>query len=469
MRRQMIVGVHGLGYVGLTAAVHFARAGHQVIGYDPDAAAVAALNAGTPKAGEFLRYIGDKQSQAMDRLHATTTFEETLEADAHVVAVPTERRGKPDDSIVRDVLERLWGRSKRGAVLIVESTLIPGTIDRVLGDCLSHGHGRRVGEDVFLAVCPRRDWFADEDKNLGTLPRVVGGVTDACTEKAVEVLRTVSMTILPTDYRTAEVTKSLENALLHVPLMFVEQLACAMPNVNVAEAVRLAGTHWRLMPLYLNAGTGGRCVPLGTQYLELAASTQPYPFSEELTIARDANKFEERIRFLVAQAMMRWGRGRGRALILGIAYRPEFKDAGLSPGLGVAKRLALTFGPPSGETSVVVHVNDPMWTHAELEGIVTADSAAGGLLHVVGMEQLLDNDYDVILLATPHRAYDALRPSWTKAPGATYRVPWRKGQTFIDAQGAWAAERPWFADLGVKYVQIGDPGWMGPLMEPEAG
>lgn len=279
----MKIAYHGLGYVGLTGAVHFALAGIDVIGFDPDPTIAAAVNDGKPKHGEFLSYLGDKLSAASGHLRATTQFADTLEADVHIVAVPTERKGEPFDAIVFEVLTKLWQSAKDGAIVLVESTLAPGTIDRWVAtvpkayaqyevtqaaDGASSGVAVRASRDVadigtgkfHLAVCPRRDWFADQSKSLAALPRIVGGYTPLSTEMAEDVLSHVSTKILRTTYRTAEITKALENALLHVPLMYVHQLAMALPEHDVAEAVRLAGTHWRLMPLHLNVGTGGRCL-----------------------------------------------------------------------------------------------------------------------------------------------------------------------------------------------------------------
>lgn len=408
------------GYVGLTCAVHFAKKGCKVLIYDPDENIVAAINSGKPKAGEFLGYLGG--FDATSSIRATTDVDdpEIEKAKIHIVAVPTERNGRPADDIVINVLERIWVTCEKGTVVIVESTLIPGTIDKFLA-LPEEGEKLEVGKDIFLAVCPRRDWFADPDKNLSNLKRVIGGVTAECTERAVSVLSQVSSDIEKTDYRTAEITKSLENALLHVQLVMINQLAVAMPDKNVAEAVRLASTHWRLTKnMHLNAGSGGRCVPIGGQNLAAGAN-------KACTVLKETNESELRMRGEVARTIMRHAKNiaNPKILVIGVAYRPNFKDAGMSPGLDVARHLV--------NQVCTVYVKDPMWSHDELE-------------RLSGLNVWDSDDYsrfDVVVLATPHEGI--------------YVPAFKEGQIIVDAQGAWKKyEKNFF-----KYVRIGEPGWLG--------
>ncbi len=422
------IAIHGLGYVGLTAAVHYARAGWSVLGYDPDPRTVDLINAGKPRAGEFLDYL-DSDVFALvrsKRLRATTDFARVREYTTHAVAVPTEYKGHPYDEIIEQVLRRLLDDTPDNTLIMLESTLTPGFLDgfmrrHVIFDA-------RVGNSAFVAVCPRRDWFADPQKNLETLPRIVGGVTAECTRRAVETISVVSKTIHTTDYRTAELTKALENALLHVPVMFAYQLAYAMPNHDVAEALRLAGTHWRLTPLYLGFGTGGRCVPLGTEYLVRASEGR-------LDLGARALEWDGKFRTLIADIVEK--AAPRRVLVLGMAYRPQFRDMGLSPGLAVAQRLS--------ERGVKVYVHDTMWSDGELKRVT-------GLPADVSLKSSTQlHEFDVILLATAHEKYLAL-------PEQEHL--WRRGQIVLDGPGAWANHRPLFAEYGVFYRQVGEPGWM---------
>lgn len=424
------VAVHGLGYVGLTAAVHYARAGWAVVGYDPDRVVVERLRQGRPRAGEFLGYLDEdvRDLVASGRLRATDVFDEAAGAAVHVIAVPTEREGEPRDDLVEAVVRRIWRDLPAGGLVMIESTLTPGTVDRLLDGGL--GGPRAVGRDGYLAVCPRRDWFADRARNLATLPRVVGGVTAACTWRAVRMLRTVSAEVLPTDYRTAELVKALENALLHVPVMLLHEVAWAFGEADVAEAVELLTTHWRfesLRPLYLGCGPGGRCVPLGPRYLDRATGGA-------LGLIRAALTAEAAWPERLAEVLH--GAGIGTALVLGIAYRPEFRDAGRSPGLRLGRALEAR--------GVRVQVHDPLWPPEELARLTGLpvrhwpDGPGRGL------------GTDAVVLATPHAAYR----DWPAEAGW-----WHRGQRVLDGQGAWRRWREQFRAYGVAYARVGEPGW----------
>ncbi len=423
-----MIAIHGGGYTGLTCAVHFANAGLKVVVYDPSPDVVKGINDRTPKAGEFLAYLKDNVAWA--NLSATNRREDVEDAPVHILCVPTERMGRPCDDIVVESLLWLIDEAAQGATIIVESTLIPGTIDSIRE---SVDFKVRVGSDLALAVAPRRDWFADPDKNLGNLERVVGGYTANCTKRAVEVLSKVSPKVMETDYRTAEITKALENALLHVPLMLVHQLAVAMPDRNIAEAVRLASTHWRLIKgMHLNFGTGGRCVPLGTRYLVEAAGAA-------FSIGEEADYFETLMRQKVAAAIAKHLPPPARVLVMGMAYRPSFKDMGLSPGLDVARHLE--------ELGYQVKVHDPMWSAEELETLTGLDAATDEV----------DDWYcrfDAIVLATPHSTY-------LEAGSHGLGPHVAKGTLIFDAQGAWKKFKPRFKEQEAKYIQVGTPGWTG--------
>ena len=404
---------HGGGYVGLTGAVHFALAGIPTTIYDPDPQVVKGIQAGIPRAGDFLEYLHADVARLVGEgvLSATPRFEDVRDCDTHIIAVPTEKGGKPDDALVKRVLKRLDAEAPAGALFICESTLMPGTVDALLPDLSGFND---------IAVCPRRDWFADPTKNLRTLPRIVGGVTPEATARAVGTLRAVSDTILETDYRTAEIVKSLENALLHQQVMLVHQLAWVFPDRDIAEAVRLATTHWRLTPLFLGAGSGGRCVPLGSEYLLTSSHGK-------LGMAQAALEWDAAHRSILAGLCAKHGR---RVLVLGAAYRPDFRDAGRSPGVDIARILH--------ETGADVAIADPLWKLEDL----------GELAKVPATNAYKAAVYDVVFLATPHT-------EWRNLP---FLVNWHRGQTLIDAQGAWRQYRGHFEAHGVKYIQVGQAG-----------
>lgn len=433
-----MIAVHGLGYVGLTAAVYWAQSGEQVVGYDPDPSVILAIRSGQPKHGDFLNYLKDPVEDLVNAglLVASNSLSAVVGARVHIVAVPTERDDKPDMSIIEAVLNSLVPMLGAGDSIWIESTLVPGTIDAWMAKqepWVKEGFETRVWN---LVVAPRRDWFADPERNMKTLPRIVGGYHPRSSFVAMQQMQRVCDTVIPTHYRTAEFVKPLENALLHVPVMLMHELAVAFPDVDVAEALRLAGTHWRFQsmnPMYVGFGTGGRCVPLGTRYL-LEASANADPWGHQAAIREDSVGMEGMIREVITTWAIERAGPEGLVLVAGIAYRPGFKDAGHSPGRAIARNLKASNHP--------VQVHDPRWADREL-------------LTVTGVEPgTMGPHVKVLLLATAHPEYS----DWPLQDAL-----WAPGQYVLDAHGSWAKHQDRFAQRGVSYAQAATPGWLRPV------
>jgi hypothetical protein len=242
------IAIHGLGYVGLTAAVHWARAGWTVVGYDTDPNIIRKLGEGMPRAAEFLSYINADVAELVraEKLVGTTSFELAASCPVQLIAVPTEKDGAPYNDIIDSVLHKLFALCPAGATILVESTLTPGTMDRFLQSVQMPPH------HIHVAVCPRRDWFASRDQNMALMERNVGGWLHCCTDSAVTLLSHVSQRITTPKqvphFRSVELTKAIENSLLHTQVMLGLELAMNRSDLEVAEAVRMATTHPRLIP-----------------------------------------------------------------------------------------------------------------------------------------------------------------------------------------------------------------------------
>jgi len=198
----------------------------------------------------------------------------------------------------------------------------------------------------------------------------------------------------------------------------------------VSEALRLAGTHWRLSQLHLGIGTGGRCVPLGTKYLVNAMKQNGY----DSPIGGAAIRLDKNMRVVIAEQVARHLEGyEEKSLILGIGYRPDFKDAGLSPGLAVVKHLRTS--------RIQVSLCDPLWTPGELE-VLSPDTPIAFQPNAM---------FKVVILATAHTAFlnFPLDPSL-----------WGRGQYVLDCTGAWSKHRELFKVYGVDYHVIGEPDWL---------
>lgn len=418
------IAIHGGGYVGLTAAVHYALKGIKVTIYDPDPSTVESINSGHPRAGEFLEYLDVKVERLINEglLRATVNFFDIQKFKVHSVAVPSEKGGEPYDVIVRSVILKLVEVTPQETLIIIESTLTPGLMDEILEEIKKTK--KMVGRDVFIAVCPRIDWFADEGKSLENLSRPIGGVTTICTRKAMAVVGVVSSHLMMTDYKSAEWCKVFQNAQLHLQITLAQQFAYACPDINTAEVLRLAGTHWRLTPLHLGFGVGGRCVPLGTKYLLQGVT-------HNVLLAEEVDYWHKRFPVVIATCVICNVKKGGKVVVMGIGYRPDFKDSGLSPGLMVAKHLEAE--------GFEVAVWDPLWTKEELIDLT------GLAVRPPSTEE------DAILLATPHTSFIPLPLDFSL---------WRKGQFVLDGSGEWRKYRDILKSNGVKYIQIGEPRWL---------
>jgi UDP-N-acetyl-D-glucosamine dehydrogenase len=441
----MTIVYHGLGYVGLTGAVHFAQVGVDTLGYDPDEEVTIAINAGKPRAGDFLQYLSDVDYR--QHFKATSNFSDVLKTRAglnglhsvHILAVPSEKNGEPWMALVLRCIKQLADElpladADTHHLIIVESTCSPGTLDEAKKEI--------DREDILLAAAPRRDWFADPKKNLSTIKRVVGGVGHTATFCAVRVLQHVTPAdnIIVTDHKTAELVKPLENALFHLPIMLGHELALTYPNHNIAEALSYAVTHWRFESfggLYIGLGSGGRCIPLGAKYLNsnfgkstLLSNAVEIDKCMPMHVADSA--IDAHCRLVESTATNGANRIKS-ALILGAAYRPGFRDAGLSPGLRIAKEFQV-----AAHTACVI---DPVFTSDE----ITAMGAKPSRIEDI-------NEYDIVVLATAHKEFLDL-PSWEG---------WKPyKQVIVDAQGHWKNFKAHFEGNGCVYLRVGEAGWRG--------
>lgn len=337
---------------------------------------------------------------------------------------------------VFDTVIKIIRLSNTPPTILIESTVVPGSAKKIV-EQLKVQFSIEAGKDYFLAVCSRRDWFSSTDKNVSNLTRIVGGVTEECTKRAVKILQEISHDIRITDAETSEFTKSIENGLFDTHIAYGHQLALAFPDKNIAEALELACTHWRLPKLYLGFGTGGKCVPLANRYLldALHEGTPTRLKNSIFSLGVAAIDINEILRTRITDAVKLYCQRNTsvRVMIMGLGYRPDFVDTGLSPGLEIAKRLT-DIGLP-----IVVH--DTLYSAEEIK--------KNWDLEYLPLSEL--QSCDLILLATPHTPYISLPYSATL---------WRKGQIILDANGAWNGCRKLFLEKGVKYSRVGDKDWL---------
>lgn len=436
LHNEAKIGVWGSGYIGLTSAINFAVNGVQVVCHDVNERTVDAIRGGTIAIPNLQYWLGIpiQELVAGGMIQATTRWEDMLAPDVivHLIAIPTERQGEPWDGPLQDVIAKI--ASKRLAkdqpnLVVIESTLTPTQVERIVVKRFE-AHGHVVGRDVFIGVAPRRDWFHSPEMNLKNLPRVIGGTTPETTDILQSVLEIICDKLLPASTHTvAELVKSVENSLLHVPSVFAMELARAYPHVDVQEVLKLVSTHWRIPQYYPSMGTGGYCIPVSSKYVIMGA-THP----EELTIAKAAIwRDEEQKRFIAALVDRATD---GPIGILGITYKGDLKVHTLSPALTIIDALK------ARGRRILVH--DPYYTPEELNRITGGVEALDYPRHL--------SELSAILVVPNHRLY-------AQTPRKVLLEQLRPGQLILDNLGCWRKMGAEFLKRGIRYHCIGDSGW----------
>ena len=340
------VAIVGAGYVGVPLAQVFAEAGRSVLLVDRDAERVAQLNRGES-------YIEDVPSEALKRLadgellRATTDYDELRECDAILIALPTplSKQREPDLSIVTGAVEEIAARLRPGHLVVLESTTYPGTTREEVLPRLE-ATGLRVGEDFHLAFSPERVDPGREDWTTKNVPKVVGGITPACSDRAAELYGSAVDTVhRVTSPEAAELTKLLENIFRSVNIALVNELAqlCDRLGIDVWEVVDAAATKpFGFMSFKPGPGLGGHCIPIDPFYLTWKAREYGF-YTEFIELAGKVNEnMPYYCRSLISQAL---NHGREKSLkgsevlILGVAYKPNIGDMRESPALKLIELL----------------------------------------------------------------------------------------------------------------------------------
>ncbi|OGN88951.1 MAG: UDP-N-acetyl-D-glucosamine dehydrogenase, partial [Chloroflexi bacterium RBG_13_48_10] len=266
------IGILGLGYVGLPLATAFGDAGFQVIGIDPDARKIDTLNKGK----SYVQDVSDAQIvrlQEAGRLSATTDFSALRQCDAVSICVPTPLRktGDPDMSFILSATDELAKYIHPGMIIVLESTTYPGTTREVLLPKLGKDKGLVVGKDYFLAFSPERVDPGREDWTTLNTPKVIGGITEDCSEVAAVWYAQALKTVVPvSSAETAELSKLLENTFRMINIGMVNELAimCERLGVDVWEVIDAAATKpFGFMKFTPGPGLGGHCIPIDPLYL----------------------------------------------------------------------------------------------------------------------------------------------------------------------------------------------------------
>jgi UDP-N-acetyl-D-glucosamine dehydrogenase len=398
--RQVRVAIIGLGYVGLPLAVEFARAGLRTSGIEVDEHKIQAINAGH---SYILDVSGDVVADLVGSglLSATGDAAVLRTADAAIICVPTplSKTRDPDISFIVAAVDQIVHYAHRDMLVVLESTTYPGTTDELLLSRLEAA-GFEVGRDVFLAFSPERVDPANPVYGVRNTPKVIGGVTPACTRVAMALYGYAVDQLVPvSSTRAAEMVKLLENTFRAVNIGLVNEMAliCSKLGLDVWEVIDAASTKpYGFMPFYPGPGLGGHCLPIDPLYLSWKLRTLNYS-TRFIDLADNINThMPQHVVERVSEGLntFRKAVNGARVLILGVAYKRDVNDARESPAFEII-RLLLARG-------AIVAYHDPYVPHLEHDRFAL-DSV-----------QLSDAELDAadcVVIVTDHSSYDWERVS----------------------------------------------------------
>ena len=403
----MSIGVVGLGYVGLPLAVAFAEAGEQVVAVDVDEGKVAAIEAGE----SYIEDISSERLRAVfSAIEATTIYAPLARTDAVLVCVPTPLTAnrEPDLGPLLAAGQALAAILQRGQLVVLESTTYPGTTREQLVPLLEH-RGVRVGDGLNVAFSPERVDPGRTDYTLRTTPKVVGGITPECTERAAELYSRVCDDVIRVSTpEAAEMTKLLENIFRSVNIALVNEMAMLADRmgIDIWEVVDAASTKpYGFMRFDPGPGMGGHCLPVdpfyltwrarefhfATEFIELAGKiNQQMPHHCVERIERALNDISKPVRG-------------SRIAILGVSYKGGTGDTRESPALRIMEELSARGAELAYHDPYV-----PALLELGLQSAALDDALAGA---------------DAVVLVTVH-------------PGIDHAAIARDAALFVDLRGA---------------------------------
>lgn len=395
--RTAVIGVLGLGYVGLPLALRYSAVGYSVLGFDIHAGKVDRLNAGESMI-EHIPASAVSEARAVG-FSATTDFSRAKDADALILCVPTPltKHREPDLSFVVKTLQSVVPYLRPGQVISLESTTYPGTTDEELAPRIESA-GLTIGEDVFLVYSPEREDPGNPEFSTNTIPKIVGGYSEACLEAGLALYAQVIDRLVPvSSTRAAELTKLLENIHRAVNIGLVNEMKIVADklDIDIHEVIAAAATKPFGFTAYRpGPGLGGHCIPIDPFYLtwkarEFGVHTRFIELAGEVNSA-----MPDYVMAKVAGALndRRKPLKDSKILVLGIAYKKNVDDMRESPSVILMEKLRdagaqVSYSDP--HISVFPETRDHDFDLASL--MLTEDSVA---------------EFDCVLLTTDHDRFD---------------------------------------------------------------
>ena len=393
--RKATAAVIGLGYVGLPLAMEIAAAGFHVIGIDLDRDKIATLK-------QRKSYILDVPEKiitwAMESGRFTPTSDFTVLADADAVSIcvptPLSKSRDPDISFILAAIAEIRKHLRPGQLIVLESTTYPGTTNELILPELESA-GLRVGEDFFLAFSPERIDPGNASFNTHNTPKIVGGITDRCTEMARLFYSQFIERVIPvSSTKCAEMVKLLENTFRSVNIGMVNEMAlmCDLLGVDIYEVIDAAATKpFGFIPFYPGPGLGGHCIPIDPHYLAWKLKALNFQ-ARFIGLASEINgMMPSVVTTLVGEGLNRFSKSirDSKVFILGVAYKKNVSDCRESPALDIMRLLS--------DKGAILSYNDPLVPSLRLNGEVmkSVDVTAASV-----------ESQDCVVILTDHGIYD---------------------------------------------------------------
>jgi len=395
----MNIGIVGLGYVGLPLSLQFGRSGASVVGLDIDSFKVDAINGGR----SYIKHIESEDIQALVKrgtVRASTDFSEVKKLDAVIICVPTplNKNREPDISYILKTGEAIAPHLHKGILVVLESTTYPGTTDEDLRAVLEKGSGLVAGVDFHLAFSPEREDPGNPQSKVAEIPKVVGGLTPACLERARALYCLAIKTVVPvSSCRAAEATKLLENIFRGVNIALVNELKVVYSamGIDVWEVINAAKTKpFGFMAFYPGPGLGGHCIPIDPFYLtwkarEYGQNTRFIELAGEINTAMPEHVVQ---RVMEALNSRRKSLNGSKVLLLGLAYKANVDDDRESPSY-VLLDLLKKRGAEVGYYDPHVPIIRPTREHPHWAGLKS-----------VTWDRATLSSFDLVLISTAHDA-----------------------------------------------------------------
>ena len=394
----MKIAIVGLGYVGLPLSLQFARSGVEVLGLDIDPAKIEALNQGR----SYIKHIEASAIAApvkAGRFVASTDFARLREVAAVIICVPTplNKNREPDISYIIETGKTIAPHLQKDMLVALESTTYPGTTDEDLRAVLEAGSGLKAGSDFHLAFSPEREDPGNDLSKVEIIPKVIGGYTPACLERAKAVYGLAIKTLVPvSSCRAAEATKLLENIFRSVNIALVNELKVVYSamDIDVWEVINAAKTKpFGFMAFYPGPGLGGHCIPIDPFYLtwkarEFGQNTRFIELAGEVNTAMPLHVVNRTAEALNARRKPVNG---SRVLVVGLAYKPNVDDERESPSY-VLMNLLQARGAEVAYYDPYVPVVRPTREHAHWVGTRS-----------VNWDRQTLESFDAVIIATNHQ------------------------------------------------------------------